>query len=237
MADFPDNIINDVTTADIENVAKRPYLEENRAPTGLDKGVTGQWWIYIDAETSNVIDVFQYKGNEWVSYLDSKTEIAGLTLDGGITLDQLKKVLSLDEYVKNTLKIAGLTLETNISVEDLLKALDVYPLIVASDPPTKSTKGYEKQMYFDIENSTFYVCRGLIGSGYEWQKAFTGGSGGSVDLSDYVKKDAISTDIDENSTDEQIPSAKLFYDTVGNIETTLESIIAIQENFIGGVTE
>lgn len=166
MADF-DNIPIEVSAEDLENVAKRPYKIVARPPTGLDTGETGQWWIEIDNETEEVVQIYQRVGFKWVSYLNDET------------------------------KIVGLKLKDEISVEDLLTTLDVYPLIFGSDPPTSSTKGYAKQMYFDIENATFYVCRGLVGSGYLWEKAFTsGGGGGNIDLSDYVPTSRKIADID-----------------------------------------
>ena len=280
MADF-DNIPIEVSAEDLENVAKRPYKIVARPPTGLDTGETGQWWIEIDNETEEVVQIYQRVGFEWVSYLNSET------------------------------KIAGLNLKDEISVEDLLTTLDVYPLIIDSDPPTASTKGYTKQMYFDIENATFYVCRGTIGTGYLWEEAFTSGG----DLSGYVPETrkiagrdltndiTISTlgsslrgtynsqniendfigriavtnsgnpnwyfkkayicgehnnsyskwfelltekniqqEVDENSTDEQIPSAKAVKSYVDNIvdsvNSALDEIHAYAQGIIsGGVTE
>lgn len=182
MADF-DNIPIDVSAEDLENVAKRPYKVVARPPTGLDTGETGQWWIEIDSETEEVVQIYQRVGFKWVSYLNDET------------------------------KIAGLKIKDNISVEDLLTALDVYPLIFGSDPPTSSTKGYAKQIYFDIENATFYVCRGLVGSGYLWEKAFTSsGTGGNIDLSDYVKKSRkiAGIDLEDDITVEELQTALCF---------------------------
>lgn len=61
-----------------------------------------------------------------------------------------------------------------------------------------------------------------------------GGTGGSVDLN-------IVTIVDENSTDEQIPSAKAvkFYvdSHIGDIETALDGLITKQNELIGGDAE
>lgn len=202
MADF-DNIPIEVSAEDLENVAKRPYKIVARPPIELDTGETGQWWIEIDNETEEVVQIYQRVGFEWVSYLNSET------------------------------KIAGLNLKDEISVEDLLTTLDVYPLIIDSDPPKSSTKGYVKQMYFDIENATFYVCRGLVGSGYLWEKAFTsGGGGGNIDLSNYVPTSRKIADIslEDNITVVEMQTAL----GIGDVNTALENIIAIQEALING---
>ena len=51
----------------------------------------------------------------------------------------------------------------------------------------------------------------------------TEGSGGTI-IGDYVPKTSIVTTVNENSTDTQVPSAKLLYNIIGNLETILGEI-------------
>ena len=51
----------------------------------------------------------------------------------------------------------------------------------------------------------------------------TEGSGGAI-IGDYIPKTSIVTTVDENSTNTQVPSAKLLYNIIGNLETILGEI-------------
>lgn len=70
------------------------------------------------------------------------------------------------------------------------------------------------------------------GAWTEWT-AITGGGGGSVDLSNYYTKDET-----DNLFGEYIPPLEndigALYEQVGNIETALDDILAIQNELIGG---
>ena len=55
-----------------------------------------------------------------------------------------------------------------------------------------------------------------------------------VDVDAFELKENKVTVIDETATNEEYPSALAVYSTLGDIETALDNIIAIQEAFING---
>ena len=101
----------------------------------------------------------------------------------------------------------------------------MHPVLWLNKKPTDSTVGKLKQLaiFDDIINKKrqIYYCGNVGNNYYNWQLCaetnISDGDSPSVDLSGYLKKDAISFTVDENSTDEQIPSAKAVYDLFNSI--------------------
>lgn len=140
-----------------------------------------------------------------------------------------------DDLVPISRKIAGISLESDISSFALGEKLVLSNLTGVS--PGIDTEGFKGQLY--IEGDNVYVLTSVSvnpnvpdGVMYNWEKLI---SEARV-KNNYLRKISLVSSVDGDSTDNQIPSAKLFYDTVGNIESALDSIISMQNNLIGGAT-
>jgi hypothetical protein len=86
-------------------------------------------------------------------------------------------------YVTEERTIAGLSLSGDISVEDLQNALSVYPLIFKKGAPDYFTPGNEKQLLIDTVANEIYYCTGRVLSGINWVKitsASSSSSGGTA---------------------------------------------------------
>lgn len=62
------------------------------------------------------------------------------------------------------------------------------------------------------------------GSNYAWTGTEWDKLGGTIDVSGFQTKSNLVTSVSSSSTDTQYPSAKLFYDTVGDISTILQEL-------------
>lgn len=135
--------------------------------------------------------------------------------------------VDLSGYVPTTREIANYELSADITVSDLQKALETYPIIDFNDYEDYTQVGEIGQLGIEGNGSCFdlYI---QLGEGYGWVPI--------INTDRVIERSYLVSSVDENSTDVQVPSAKLFYDTVGDIETALDSIITIQDSIIGGAT-
>lgn len=186
MADFPDNVINGVTSADIENVAQRPFIISQRAPVSLDKGTDGQFWIYINENGEN--KVFQRVNNEWKKIVFTDRTIADISLADNITVTELQTALSVYPVLTNMY-------EPPTKFEG-----EVGQLCVG---------------YVMTENPKLYMCFGKNAAGeYIWQ--LIGGGSGETDLSGYVPTTRTIADIDlsDDITAEELQTALETYPVI-----------------------
>lgn len=131
-----------------------------------------------------------------------------------------------DEFVPVKRRVAGLSLKENIEAQALRDSLNVYPVMISNGPPTTSiTNAYEGQLLYSQNEQCLYRCYRrdeTNGISTYWEEIYATPKHKIAGLS-------LQTDI----TVAQLQTAL----GIGNIETTLDKIIAIQENLIGGATE
>lgn len=119
-------------------------------------------------------------------------------------------------FVPTTRKIANIDLVDDITFEELKNALKIKPHTVEYLPPDKNTAGETGELYFSISTKQMYAMvdasatdEGMV---YKW-----------VQLSN----PEVITAINENSTDEQIASAKAIKDYVS---TAINEALGVIEN-------
>jgi hypothetical protein len=223
LAEF-ENVAIDVRAEDIERVAKRPLIMYTGKPTSSTKGLSGQ--LYFDEAEEKLylcIGKVSESSYTWVSIND------------------------LSDYVLNSLTIAGIDLKDNITAEDLRSAIKSQKVIKNNTvPPTTENENYAEigDFYFQTLSLSpkLYLCISktenpesidgeLDAYLYDWLDL----TSNEIDLIGYVPatRKIAGLVLENDITVEQLQSAL----GIGDIETTLDSIIAIQENLIGGDTE
>lgn len=142
-----------------------------------------------------------------------------------------------EDLVPKTRKVAGISLEKDITAVNLgakfvLNLMDGFI-------PSIDTSGFEGQIC--IEGDNIYVLTSIVksydgpgGTKYNWVKLMPE----HLVKNNYLRKISLITSVDANSTNDQIPSAKLFYDTVGTINSALDELHTYAQSLIsGGATE
>lgn len=130
------------------------------------------------------------------------------------------------EGVIETYPDAIVSIEERLSnVEKLLEEGAGGVAQIGYEPPTISTPGKTGQIYLAIQLNKSYICVDSQNIGEEYEYYWVETSNPEI---------VTNLDYPENLTDEQVVSAKLLYDTAGNIEAVLDNIIATQNELIGG---
>lgn len=133
-----------------------------------------------------------------------------------------EKPVEIDGYVPETRKIADVDLADDVSADEMKRALSVFtPYMWTGTAEQTSTTGAGDGQFsinFAKKELSYWQLDRWVKIGY-------------------IPTSSVSKQVNENSTDEQVPSAKLFYDTVGNIEAALDTIITTEQKLMGGVTE
>ena len=103
------------------------------------------------------------------------------------------------------------------------------PNLTGNGPPTNKTEGAVGSQYMDTNNGDIYVCTAVENNDYTW---INFGSNGSKDAVLYTPQNL--TEEQKAQVRENIGAASAT--SVGDIETALNAIIAIQEELINNST-
>lgn len=131
--------------------------------------------------------------------------------------------VDLNGYVKTSRTIAGVDLADDVIAEELCDALSVYPVLLgANRPQNGNTKGKVGQLYIALDDGSLHRCYSTAGGSYTyWQEIYANPKGKVAGFS-----------LDTDVTVSQLQTAL----GIGDIESSLDSIISIQESIIGGAT-
>lgn len=188
-------------------------------PTGSDmetvSGLTnGQYYVtydrsYSKSETDNLLAAKQ-------GIIDSSHKLSADLVDDTSTTN--KFVTASEKSAWNS-KQDALTAGNNISIQDgVISATDTtYSAFTGADGTDAGTSGLVPAPA--ATDNTKY----LKGDGSFSQIAYSEVSG-TPSLSGYQTKDNLVTSVDSSSTDDQYPSAKWAYDTLGDIETLINAL-------------
>lgn len=182
------------------------------------------WWGNTVPNTSTVGKAGQFGCNLILGATERKIELylCISTTNEAYEWHKISSDITTDDCVKKSFTIAGIDFEDDIYVEELRTALSVHPVQTIHTDPTETITGFLNQLLiggFYKGTPELYICTEVVEDEHtcicKWEKV---GSG-------YIEKTSIVSSVDENSTNEQVVGAKLFYDTVGKVNEALEAML------------